>query len=109
MLKLIGENGKSIIAEALSQYKHMKIYVYAGDEIPSLNAYYLDARQYSVKEFCEFVYEDLIVSKHTDMVVLYIDLYDTSDMEIIRCYAERLEEGLAERVVVATKNVTVAH
>lgn len=109
MLKLIGENGKSIIAEALQEYEysHAKVYVYEEYEIPSLNYYYyVDANQYSVKEFCDFVYNDLTELEHTNMVVLYTNLSDISAMETIRRYAELLEgEGLASLVIVTSKKI----
>ena len=108
MLKLIGENGKSIIAEALQEYEysHAKVYVYEEYEIPSLNYYYVDANQYSVKEFYDFVYNDLTELEHTNMVVLYTNLSDISAMETIRRYAELLEgEGLASLVIVTSKKI----
>jgi hypothetical protein len=112
MLKLIGENGKSIIAEALQEYEysHAKVYVYEEYEIPSLNYYYVDANQYSVKEFCDFVYNDLTELEHTNMAVLYTNLSDILKVLKINTFAEQIEkEGLARLVVVANKNVTVAN
>lgn len=110
MLKLIGENGKSIIIEALQEYNHAKAYVYDTWNNLILNDYYMDANQYSVKEFCDFVYNDLAESEHTDMVVLYTNLSDILKVLKINTFAEQIEkEGLARLVVVANKNVTVAH
>ena len=104
MLKLIGENGKSIIAEALQEYSHAKVYVYDTYEIQSLNAYHIDANQYSVQEFCDFVYNDLTELEHTDMVVLYTNLSDILKVLQINIFAKQIEkEGLARLVVVATK------
>ena len=105
MLKLIGENGKSIIAEALQEYSHAKVNVYDTYENPVLN-YYVDANRYSVQEFCDFVYNDLTELEHTDMVVLYTNVSDISAMETIRRYAELLEgEGLASLVIVTSKKI----
>lgn len=110
MLKLIGENGKSIIVEALQEYNHAKVYVYDMYENPALNYYYVDANRYSVQEFCDFVYNDLTELEHTDMVVLYTNLSDILKVFKINTFAEQIEkEGLARLVVVANKNVTVAN
>lgn len=110
MLKLIGENGKSIIVEALQEYNHAKVYVYDMYENPALNYYYVDANRYSVQEFCDFVYRDVAELEHTDMVVMYTNLSDSSAMETMRRYAELIEgEGLAMLVIVTNKNVTVAN
>ena len=116
MLKLIGENGKSIIAEALQEYEysHAKVYVYDMYENPALNYYYVDANRYSVKEFCDLVYNDLTELEHTNVVVLYTNLSDINLSDILKVlkintFAEQIEkEGLARLVVVANKNVTVA-
>lgn len=110
MLKLIGENGKSIIAEALQEYSHAKVYVYDTYEIQSLNAYHIDANQYSVREFCDFVYNDLAKFAHTDMIVLYTNVSDMLKVLKINTFAEQIEkEGLARLVIVTNKNVTVAN
>lgn len=109
MLKLIGENGKSIIAEALQEYSHAKVYVYDTYENPVLN-YYVDANRYSVQEFCDFVYNDLTELEHTDMVVLYTNVSDMLKVLKINTFAEQIEkEGLARLVIVTNKNVTVAN
>lgn len=109
MLKLIGENGKSIIAEALQEYSHAKVYVYDTYENPVLN-YYVDAARYSVQEFCDFVYNDIVKFVHTDMIVLYTNVSDMLKVLKINIFAEQIEkEGLARLVVVANKNVTVAN
>lgn len=107
MLKLIGENGKSIIIKALQEYNHVKVYAYdIAYKNPVLNYYYVDANRYSVQEFCDFVYNDLTELEHTDMVVLYTNLSDISAMETIRRYAELLEgEGLASLVIVTSKKI----
>lgn len=103
MLKLIGENGKSIIAEALQEYSHAKVYVYDTYENPVLN-YYVDTNRYSVQEFCDFVYNDLTELEHTNMVVLYTNLSDILKVLQINIFAKQIEkEGLARLVVVATK------
>ncbi len=105
MLKLIGENGKSIIIKALQEYNHVKVYAYdIAYKNPVLNYYYVDANRYSVQEFCDFVYNDLTELEHTDMVVLYTNLSDILKVLQINIFAEQIEKaGFARLVVVATK------
>ena len=53
MIKISGENGKSIIADAIQRYNGAEIYSYYDELIPFEHYWNVDSNKYTVKEFCE--------------------------------------------------------
>lgn len=108
MLKLTSNVGKSVIADAIKQYNNARIYSYDKELIPVLDSYHVDSDECSVKEFCEFVFQDIKSLLYEDipinMVVIYTNLIDVEDVDLVKDYARRLEsENMVGTVVVMSK------
>lgn len=108
MLKLTGLVGKSIIADAIKKYNNARIYSYDKELIPVLESYHINSDECTVKEFCGFVFKDIKSLSYEDipinMVVIYTNLTDVEDVELVKDYGRRLEnEKLVGTVVVMSK------
>lgn len=108
MLKLTGVVGKSVIADAIKQYNNARIYSYDRELIPVIESYHVNSDEYTVKEFCEFVLEDIdsLSSEQfpVTMVVIYTNLVDRHDITMLEDYANTLEfERKVGTVVVMSK------
>lgn len=111
MIKITGESGKSEIANAIQKYNGAVIYSYYDTMLPFENCYHINDDECSVKEFCDFVVDDVKenVSKNyglpLSMIVIYTNVSDTSDICSLTAYAGRLEEveKLVGTVVVMTQ------
>ena len=103
MIKISGENGKSIIADAIQRYNSAEIYSYYDELIPFEHYWNVDPNKYTVKEFCE----DMVASikkqveenenSPLSMVIIYTNISDISEIGTLNAYAARLEE--VEKIV----------
>ena len=108
MLKLTGNVGKSVIVDAIKKYNDARIYSYDKDLIPVMESYHVNSDECGIKEFCEYVLEDIdsLSSEQlpVNMVVVYTNLIDKHDITMVEDYANTLEfEGKVGSVVVASK------
>lgn len=107
MLQIIGERGKSIIVDAIQQYNNARVYIYDEEIIQQLDCYFMSSKEFSVEEFCESVYKDM-VSLENDFPVKMVVLYTNSQniniiSEIWECANKLEEENLAAITVVASR------
>ena len=104
MLKLTGNVGKSIIVDAIKQYNNARVYSYDKELIPILESYHVNSDECSVKEFCQFVYNDIcgLGDEYLpiNMVVIYTNLSDIKDVGLIENYAHTLEYNHMVGIVV---------
>lgn len=108
MLKLTGLVGKSVIVDAIKKYNNARIYSYDRELIPVMKSYHVNSDEYTVKEFCEFVLEDInsLSSEQfpVNMVVIYTNLVDRHDITMLEDYANTLEfERKVGTVVIMSK------
>ena len=108
MLKLTGNVGKSIIVDAIKKYNNARIYSYDKELIPVMESYHINSDECGIKEFCEYILEDIdsLSSEQlpVNMVVVYTNLIDKHDITIVEDYANTLEfEGKVGTVVVTSK------
>ena len=108
MLKLTGNVGKSVIVDAIKKYNNARIYSYDKEFIPVMESYHVNSDECSIKEFCEYILEDIdsLSSKQlpVNMVVIYTNLTDKHDITIVENYANTLEfEGKVGSVVITSK------
>lgn len=111
MVKVSGKSGKSIIAEAIQKYNGAVIYSYYDELLPFENGYHVDSGKYSVDEFCEGMMVDIKEKVEgnegspLNMVIIYTNLSDISEICTLCAYAERFEEveKLVGTVVVMTQ------
>ena len=108
MLKLTGNVGKSIIVDAIKKYNNARVYSYDKELIPIMESYHVNSDECSVKEFCEYILEDIdsLSSEQlpVNMVVVYTNLIDKHDITMVEDYANTLEsEGKVGTVVVTSK------
>lgn len=108
MLKLTGNVGKSIIVDAIKKYNNARIYSYDKELIPVLESYHVNSDECSVKEFCQFVYNDINNLGNEqlpiNMVVIYTNLSNIDGVGLIENYAHTLESNhMVGTVVVASK------
>ena len=108
MLKLIGNVGKSVIVDAIKKYNDARVYSYDKELIPVMESYHVNSDECSVKEFCQFVYNDINSLGNEqlpiNMVVIYTNLTDKHDVTMIEDYANTLEfEGKVGTIVVTSK------
>ena len=108
MLKLTGNVGKSVIVDAIKKYNNARIYSYDKNLIPVMESYHVNSDECSIKEFCEYILEDIdsLSSKQlpVNMVVIYTNLTDKHDITMVEDYANTLEfEGKVGTVVVTSK------
>ena len=108
MLKLTGNVGKSVIVDAIKKYNNARVYSYDKELIPVMESYYVNSDECSIKEFCEYILEniDSLSSEQLpiNMVVIYTNLIDKHDITMVEDYANTLEfEGKVGTVVVTSK------
>ena len=109
MLKLTGSVGKSIVVDAIKKYNDARIYSYDKELIPVMESYHVNSDECSVKEFCQFVYNDIcgLGDEHLpiNMVVIYTNLSGIKDIGIIEDYAHTLEHNHMVGIVVVTSKI----
>lgn len=111
MIKITGKSGKSEIANAIQKYNGSIIYSYYNTLLPFEDCYHVNDDKCSVKEFCDFVVNDIKekVNKNDglplNMIVIYTNISDVMDIGSLTAYASRLEEveRLVGTVVVITQ------
>ena len=108
MLKLTGNVGKSIIVDAIKKYNNARVYSYDKELIFVMESYHVNSDEYSIKEFCEYILEDIdsLSSEQlpVNMVVIYTNLIDKHDITMVEDYANTLEfERKVGTVVVTSK------
>ena len=108
MLKLTGNVGKSVIVDAIKKYNNARVYSYDKELILVMESYHVNSDECSVKEFCQFVYNDINSLGNEqlpiNMVVIYTNLIDKHDITMVEDYANTLEfEGKVGTVVVTSK------
>ena len=108
MIKISGNVGKSIIVDAIKKYNNARVYSYDKELIPVMESYHVNSDKCSIKEFCEYILEDIdsLSSKQlpVNMVVIYTNLIDKHDITMVEDYANTLEfEGKVGNVVVTSK------
>ena len=108
MIKISGNVGKSIIVDAIKKYNNARVYSYDKELIPVMESYHVNSDECSVKEFCEYILEDIdsLSSEQLpiNMVVIYTNLTDEHDITMVEDYANTLEfEGKVGTVVVTSK------
>lgn len=97
MLQVIGDVGKSVVADAIKKYNNARIYSYDTNLIPSLESYHVHPDECGIKEFCKFVFDDI----HglggevlpLNMVVIYTNLSEIDDIGVLEDYAHTLEQN----------------
>ena len=108
MLKLTGNVGISVIVDAIKKYNNARVYSYDKELIPVMESYHINSDECGIKEFCEYILEDIdsLSSKQlpVNMVVIYTNLTDKHDITIVENYANTLEfEGKVGSVVITSK------
>ena len=108
MLKLTGNVGKSVIVDAIKKYNNARVYSYDKELIPAMESYHINSDECGIKEFCEYVLEDIdsLSSEQlpVNMVVVYTNLINKHDITLVEDYANTLEfEGKVGTVVVTSK------
>ena len=108
MIKISGNVGKSIIVDAIKKYNNARVYSYDKELIPVMESYHVNSDECSIKEFCEYILEDIdsLSSEQlpVNMVVIYTNLTDKHDITIVEDYANTLEfERKVGTVVVTSK------
>ena len=108
MLKLTGNVGKSVIVDAIKKYNNARVYSYDKELIPVRESYHINSDECGIKEFCEYVLEDIdsLSSEQlpVNMVIIYTNLTDKHGITMVEDYANTLEfEGKVGTVVVTSK------
>ena len=108
MLKLTGNVGKSVIVDTIKKYNNARVYSYDKELIPVMESYHINSDECGIKEFCEYVLEDIdsLSSEQlpVNMVVIYTNLINKHDITMVEDYANTLEfEGKVGTVVVTIK------
>ena len=108
MIKISGNVGKTVIVDAIKKWNNAREYSYDKELIPVMESYHVNSDECSVKEFCEYILEDIdsLSSEQlpVNMVVVYTNLIDKHDITIVEDYANTLEfEGKVGTVVVTSK------
>ena len=108
MIKISGNVGKSIIVDAIKKYNNARVYSYDKELIPVMESYHVNSDECNIKEFCEYILEDIdsLSSEQlpVNMVVIYTNLEDKHDITMVEDYANTLEfEGKVGTVVVTSK------
>lgn len=112
MLQVIGDKGKSVIADAIQKYDNARIYVYDKEPVQTLDSCFISSKHFSVEEFCESVGRDIEGLGYDylpiNTVVLYTNSPDINVIVDIRDYAKTLEEKhMASTVIVMAKMSTM--
>lgn len=96
MLSVSGKAGKSIIADVLKEHLNARVYSYDEDNC-IWGSYHVQSNEYDVKEFCEFVLDDIHNLSNEilplRMVVIYTNLSSIDDVGILEYYAHTLEQN----------------
>ena len=108
MLRLTGNVGKSVIVDAIKKYNNARVYSYDKELIPVMESYHINSDECGIKEFCEYVLEDIdsLSSEQlpVNMVVVYTNLINKHDITMVEDYANTLEfEGKVGTVVLTSK------
>ena len=107
MLKLTGNVGKSIIVDAIKKYNNARVYSYDKELIPVMESYHINSDECSVKEFCDFVYNDInelgTERLPVNIVAIYTNLTNEDDIKLLEECAHKLEESMVRIVLVASK------
>ena len=108
MIKISGNVGKSVIVDAIKKYNNARVYSYDKELIPVMESYHVNSDECSIKEFCEYILEDIdsLSSEQlpVNMVIIYTNLTDKHDITMVEDYANTLEfEGKVVTVVVTSK------
>ena len=108
MIKISGNVGKSVIVDAIKKYNNARVYSYDKELIPVMESYHVNSDECSIKEFCEYILEDIdsLSSEQlpVNMVVIYTNLEDKHDITMVEDYANTLEfERKVGTVVVTSK------
>lgn len=107
MLKLTGKAGKSLVVEAIqNRFNNLRIYSYNEYVVPTMESYHVDSNEYSVDEFCKFVYENMLSLSAENfpisIVVIYTNLQEEiNTIESLACILEA--EQLAGMVIVTSR------
>ena len=109
MLKLTGNVGKSVIVDAIKKYNNARIYSYDKELIPVMESYHVNSDECSVKEFCDFVYNDInelgTERLPVNIVAIYTNLIDKHDITMVEDYANTLEVERKVGTVVVTSKI----
>ena len=96
MLSVSGKAGKSIIADVLKEHLNARVYSY-GEDICIWGSYHVQSNECDVKEFCEFVFDDIHELGNETlplrMVVIYTNLSDVDEIGVLEDYARTLEQN----------------
>ena len=108
MIKISGNVGKTVIVDAIKKYNNARVYSYDKELIPVMESYHINSDECGIKEFCEYVLEDIdsLLSEQlpVNMVVIYTNLTDEHDITMVEDYANTLEfERKVGTVVVTSK------
>lgn len=108
MLQVIGDVGKSVVADAIKKYNNARIYVYDKEPVQTLDSYFISSKDFIVEEFCESVKRDIeglgCEYLPVNTVILYTNCPDINVIVDIRNLARELEEKhLVETVIVMAK------
>lgn len=108
MLQVIGDVGKSVVADAIKKYNNARIYVYDKEPVQTLDSYFISSKDFVVEEFCESVKRDVeslgCEYLPVNTVVLYTNCPDINVIVDIRDLARELEEKhLVGTVIVMAK------
>ena len=108
MLQVIGDVGKSVIADAIKKYNNARIYIYDKEPVQTLDSYFISSKDFVVEEFCESVKRDIeglgCEYLPVNTVILYTNCPDINVIVDIRDLARELEEKhLVGTVIVMAK------
>lgn len=108
MIKVTGNTMKSEIANAIQKYNNAPIYAYCNNLPPFTECYYVNKSDGSIKEFCNYVLEDLIEKTKDNpfpMIVIYTNELDSENIGILNDYAVSSYErgGYVGMVVLMTR------
>lgn len=109
MIKISGNVGKSIIVDAIKKYNNARVYSYDKEIIPVMESYHINSDECSIKEFCEYILEDIdsLSSEQlpVNMVVIYTNLENKHDITMVEDYANALEFEVKVGIVVVTSKI----
>lgn len=111
MIKVYGEKEKSCIANAIHQYNGALIYSYEERYSGIPECYSVNSNVCSVKDFCQFVYDDLerkmLENENLPMhkmCVIYTNLEKKNEIEMLENYAREIEKmGYVGNVIIMFK------
>lgn len=107
MLQVIGDVGKSIVADAIKKYNNARIYVYDKEEILTLDSIFVSSKYFSVDDFYEEICKDIKAQRceyPANTIILYTNSPDINVITDIKAYADTLEEKcMVGTVITMTK------